>query len=275
MRNNHSKLRVGIVGCGAIGSRIAKSVRYELKKFCQLSGLHDIDLSKARQLEESLKLKNVVKPTLTELIQNCDCMVEAVNAAETQSMIRKALKARKNVLAMSVGKLLNGRDLFGLAKKNRCSLLIPSGAIAGLDAIKAAGLAGFQSITLTTRKPPFGFKDNAYLKEKGIDLSKIRQETVLFEGSVEKAVQYFPQNINVAATLALASQGKNKVRIRIVTSSQYKTNSHEIEAQGPFGRILTQTDNVVCPDNPKTSYLAVLSGIQTLKQFCMGVWIGT
>lgn len=275
MRLATRKYKIGIVGCGAIGSRIAKSVVRELSVYCTLSGLYDIDQPKARILAESLSKEHIVKSSLTDLIESCDCMIEAVVAEKTSYIIRQALEAGKNVLAMSVGKLLNERDLFGLAKKNNCTLLLPSGAIAGIDAIKAASLQRVDQITLTTRKPPSGFRNNAYFQRKGIVLSKIKKETVLFDGDVDTAVKHFPQNINVAATLALACQNKKKISIRIITSPKFKTNSHEIEMTGAFGRLHTRTDNVVCPDNPKTSYLAVLSGIQTLKQFCSGILIGT
>ena len=99
-------------------------------------------------------------------------------------------------------------------------------------------------------------------------------KTVIFKGSVANAVKAFPRNINVAATLALASQCRRKILIRIIVSPEYKTNSHTIELKGKFGRIVTQTDNLVCPDNPKTSYLAVLSAIQMPKQFPSTVKIG-
>jgi len=275
MKSKTDRVRVGIVGCGAIGSRIAKSVKKDFEKDCRLSGLFDIDREKVSRLSKELRLRDVVKKSITELIKSCDCMVEAVNAQNTRDIIRQALNAKKNVLSMSVGKLLNASDLFRLAKHNKCHLLLPSGAIAGVDAIKAAGLLGIDTITLTTRKPPAGFEGNAYLHQKGINPSKVRKETVLFKGSVAAAVKHFPRNINVAATLALASQSPKKITVRIITSPKYTTNSHAIELTGKFGRIVTQTDNVVCPDNPKTSYLAVLSGLQTLKQYCSGVFIGT
>ena len=97
---------------------------------------------------------------------------------------------------------------------------------------------------------------------------------MIFEGNVSEAVAAFPRNINVAATIALASQAKDKMIVRIITSPDYKTNSHEIEAIGEFGKIVTRTENTICPDNPKTSYLAVLSGIQTLQAFCGKIKIG-
>ncbi len=275
MKSRRNKVDIGIIGCGAIGSRIAKSIKKDFKKYCQLTGIYDIDSNKTDQLTQSLLLKKVVKKSIAELLKSCDCMVEAISSKDTRKIIRQALNAKRDVLSMSVGKLLNASDLFQLAYQNNCRLLLPSGAIAGIDAIKAASLSGIDTITLTTRKPPAGFLNNPYLTKKGIDPSKIKKETVLFEGDVATAVKLFPQNINVAATLAIASQRRHKMTVRIITSPKYKTNDHEIELTGKFGRIRTQTSNVVCPDNPKTSYLAVLSGLQTLKQYCSGVFIGT
>ncbi len=269
------KTKIGIVGCGAIGSRIAQSVQKELKNICELTGVYDIDEDKSFNLVKELGVMNRLKTTLKDLIKDCDCVVEAVNAKDTRQIVRESLKAKKSVLAMSVGKLLNAHDLFNLAKRNNCHILLPSGAIAGVDAIKAASLVDIDHITLTTRKPPSGFRNNPYFAQKKIDLSKIKKETVLFDGDVETAVKLFPQNINVAATVSLASKSKSKIRVRILTSPRYHTNSHEIEMEGASGKMFTRTDNVVCPDNPKTSYLAVLSGIQTLKQFCTGILIGT
>ncbi|OGX37358.1 MAG: hypothetical protein A3G91_00620 [Omnitrophica WOR_2 bacterium RIFCSPLOWO2_12_FULL_50_9] len=269
------KRKIGIVGCGAIGSGIARFVEKDLKNHCQLTAFYDIDYTRASRLAKELRLKKVCQDSLRGLIQTCDFVVEAVNAENTGSILREVLKEGKDMMVMSVGKLLNAEDIFRLAQENHCHLLLPSGAVAGIDALKAASLAGIDKITLTSRKPPRGFSGNRYLLKKNIDLSKIKKETVLFEGDVDTAVRLFPQNINVAATLALASGVKKKIRVCIITSPEYKNNSHEIEAAGPFGRITTRADNVICPDNPKTSYLAVLSGMQTLKQFFSGICVGT
>jgi aspartate dehydrogenase len=269
------RVKIGIIGCGAIGSRIARSIKKDFQKDCRLTGIYDIDQKKADRLGKSLSLKKITKRSIPEVIKDCDCMVEACTAKNTRDIIRQVLEAKKSGLCMSVGKLLNSSDLFSLAKRNHCHVLLPSGAIAGIDAVKAASLVGIDTITLTTRKPPIGFADNPYLAKKGIDPSRATKETVIFEGNVTEAVKAFPRNINVAATLTLASQCRKKVLIRIIVSPEYHTNSHTIELTGKFGRIVTQTDNFVCPDNPKTSYLAVLSGLQTLKQYCTGVFIGT
>jgi aspartate dehydrogenase len=266
--------KVAVLGCGAIGSRIARSIKNELQPVCSLSGLYDIDTSKSAQLEQSISQDNLVKESFPALLQDCDILVEAINS-DTRNFIQQALESRKDVLTMSVGKLLNAEDLFALSLKNGCAILIPSGAVAGIDAVKSASLAPIKRITLTTRKPVSGFSQNRYIEDQGINLGAITGETCIFEGTVDDAVRLFPRNINVAATLALASHAKSKIVIRILTSPEYTINSHEIDIQGDFGHMVSRTENVICPDNPKTSYLAVLSAIQTLKEFCSGVRIGT
>jgi len=269
------RLKIGIVGCGAIGGGIARYISKELKKDCQLTGLYDIEYGRVERLRRELSAGPIGKSSLQALLKSCDLMIEAVNANSTREIVRGALLQKRNVIAMSVGKLLDAQDLFDLARKRGCHLLIPSGAIAGIDAVKSASLARIREINLTTRKPLNGFANNPYLTRKGIDLAAIKKETVLFKGNVDSAIKFVPQNINVAATIAIASQAKDKITVCIMTSPKYKNNSHEIEIVGDFGRIVTRTDNVVSPENPRTSYLAILSGMQTLKQFCQGTGIGT
>jgi aspartate dehydrogenase len=270
-----SKIRVGILGCGAIGSRIAKSIKTQCSDHAVVSALFDINPAKALNLQKYIPQKNVVKKSYQELLAGSDLVIEAVNAPDTHQLVRSAILAKKDVLVMSVGKFIEGESIFKLAQKQGVRVLIPSGAIAGIDAIKAASLQRIDHVTLTTRKPIYGFADNAYVQERRINLSQIKKETVLFDGNVREAVKCFPQNINVAATIALASKAKDKMRIRIATSPEFKVNSHEIEVRGEFGRLVTKTENVVCPDNPKTSYLAVLSAVRTLKEYFQGVKIGT
>ena len=275
MSRGKTKVKVGILGCGAIGSRIARSIKSECGDRATVSALFDINPAKSENLQKHLPYKNIIKKSYQELLNSCDLMVEAVNAPDTRTLVRQALLAKKDVLVMSVGKFLDGDSILGLARKQGARLLIPSGAVAGIDALKAAALGKIERITLTTRKPVYGFNDNAYVQQRRINLSQIKKETVLFDGGVKEAVRCFPQNINVAATIALASGVQDKLGIRISTSPEFKVNSHEIEVIGAFGRMSAKTENVVCPDNPKTSYLAVLSAVQALKQYFQEVKIGT
>jgi len=269
------ELNIGILGCGAIGSRMARSIADEMQASATLSGLYDIDSQRSADLARQLNDPSLAKETFQDLLDHCNFIVEAVSSPKTISLIEAVLTQKKSILVLSVGQLLKADHLFQLAKKNRCRILVPSGAIAGIDSLKACARLGFSKITLTTRKPVSGFKGNPYIQRRGIVLDQIKDETVIFEGTVDEAVQAFPQNINVAATLALATRSKDLITVRISASPHLTKNSHEIEAVGDFGRVVTRTENAVCPDNPKTSYLAVLSGIETLKGYCSCIHIGT
>jgi aspartate dehydrogenase len=273
-RNDH-RLRLGVVGCGAIGSRIAISTTKELANEFKLSALYDVDPQRSNALSKKFCKLSLSKHSLSQAIRDSDIIVEAVNTIASKEVVLRSLSAGKTTLCMSVGRLLNDKALLKNVGRSKGTLLLPSGSIAGLDAVKAAGIIGIKSLTLTTTKPPRGFLGNAYIKEKGIDLAKIKRDTVLFNGPAEKAVSAFPQNINVAAALAIAAGPKTHVRVKIVASPKVTRNTHEIVASGPFGRITARTENEICPDNPKTSYLAVLSAIATLKAFGQRTKIGT
>jgi len=267
MPRNSRRFRLGVVGCGAIGSRIAISTTKELANEFKISALYDVDPNRSKALSRKFRKPSLSKSSLIQVIRASDVIVEAVNTPAGKDVVLRSLSAGKTVLCMSVGRFLSDTVLLKKAKQAKGTLLFPSGAIAGLDAIRAASVVGIRSLTLTTTKPPKGFIGNAYIREKGIDPLKIKRDTVLFKGPAEKAVCAFPQNINVAAALALAASPKARVMVKLVASPKVRVNVHEITAVGPFGRITTKTENEICPDNPKTSYLAVLSAIATLKAF--------
>ncbi len=275
MTSGKSKIKLGVVGCGAIGSRIALSVKKELNSKFILVALYDIDTHKAKTLAGCFNPSPKIPTSLYELIHCSDMIVEAVNTSATIDIVQRSLKAKKCVLAMSIGRLLRRGSIFSLAERSQGNLLLPSGAVAGLDAVKAAALVGIKAITLTSRKPPSGFINNPYIIEKRLLAGVIRKDVVLFEGNVKDAVRLFPQNINVAAAISLAAGPKAELFVRIIASPGLKKNTHEIILNGDFGQITTTSENNVCPDNPKTSYLAVLSGIKTLQQYSMNVKVGT
>jgi aspartate dehydrogenase len=188
---------------------------------------------------------------------------------------RRALKKNKQVLILSVGGLLARDGLSSIANQTKGRLWIPSGALAGVDALLAANQGKIKKVTLTTRKPVRGFEGVPFLQQKGIRLKEIRGERLIFEGSAAQAVRAFPKNINVAATLALAGVGAKRTRVRIFTSPDYRQNRHEVEIVGDFGRIRTEVENLPAPENPRTSALAVLSARATLKKILSRVYIGT
>ncbi len=268
-------LRIGIIGCGTIGTKLAKYIDGNLKNKAKLTAIYDIDEKRAGALVSALKSKPKIKST-DELIDSVDLVIEAASAKISYEVAKQAINVGKDVMIMSTGGILKGvKSLFELAERKRCNLYLPSGAICGLDGLKGAKFSRIKKVTLTTKKPPLGFKGAPYIVKKKIDLNKIRSDRVLFEGDASRAIEGFPANINVAATLSLCGIGPKKTKVKIIASPKINKNIHEVEVEGAFGKLVSRTENVSSPDNPKTSYLAVLSAIATLNGILERVKIGT
>jgi aspartate dehydrogenase len=188
------------------------------------------------------------------------------------------LKKGKDVMILSVGALCDTpffEEIEKVAKEKGCKVRIPSGAIAGIDGVKSASIREIYSVRLTTRKPPSGFKGNAYVKEKGVDLGSLKKEVTFFCGDVVEAVKYFPENVNVAASLSIAGIGATRTEVKVMADPSVEENIHEIEVEGEFGKMLVRVENVPSPLNPKTSFLAALSAIGTLKDIASSIKVGT
>jgi aspartate dehydrogenase len=266
-------MRVGIVGCGVIGTELAQAIDREIED-AQLVTLTDIDEKKAKELADSLEEKPKIL-LLDELIKESDLIIEAASKDVVSSLARKVIEQGKDIMIMSVGGLLGNEDILDLARKKDCKIYLPSGALAGLDGVKSASIGRIDSVTLTTRKPPEGLRGAPYIIRKKIDLDAINKETVIFEGTAAEAVKGFPKNINVSAALSLAGIGAEKTRVKIIVDPGIKRNIHEIEVKGEFGRLVSRTENLPSPKNPKTSYLACLSAIATLKGIVSSIKVGT
>ncbi len=267
------KLKIGIIGCGAIGRELGRAIGHQIPE-ADLVAIADIDEEKIKSLSGSLPSAPPALP-LEELINQVDLVIECASPSVSAEIAEKTLIQGKDILVMSVGGLLGKESLFQLAREKNCRIYLPSGALAGLDGVKSAAAGRIDSVTLTTRKPPAGLKGAPYLLEKGIDLNSLREERVVFEGTAEEAVKGFPRNINVAATLSLAGIGAAKTRVRIIADPKIFRNVHEVEVEGEFGRLISRTENLPSPSNPKTSFLAILSAIAILKSLVSPVRIGT
>lgn len=269
------KIKIGIIGCGAIGSEIARAVDRDFQPEAILIALSDIDQARA----QTLKKKLISKPLILDidnLIEKSDLVIEAASAGISNEISKKALTLKKDVMIMSVGGIIrNYTVLFDLAKNLGCKIYLPSGALCGLDGIKASAIGKIYKVELTTRKSPASLAGAPFIQKNKIDLDKITSETTIFEGSALEAIEGFPANVNVSCALSIAGIGPQKTKVKIITSPEYKRNTHEIVLEGEAGRIVTRTENVPSPSNPKTSYLAILSAIAALKQILGPAKVGT
>ncbi|MBI3317244.1 MAG: DUF108 domain-containing protein [Candidatus Omnitrophica bacterium] len=265
------KIKVGIIGCGAIGTGLAILIQKKFRAFISLRYLCDHHLPKALELKKRLGLRARVV-SLTELIRRSDFIFEAASAEISGSVAKKVLQLGKTALVMSVGGLLREKNLARYAAEGR--LIIPSGAIAGVDGLLAGREGVLRKVRLITRKPRLVLENAPYFKGKKFP-SIAKRPVCLFRGSAARAVSGFPQNINVAAVLSLAGLGAVKTEVEIWTAHDSQINEHEILLEGDFGRIRVICENIPSPENPKTSRLAILSAAAALRKYLSSVRIGT
>lgn len=263
--------KIGIIGCGAIGSKIARAID-EGKVSAELIGVCDVDAALAEKLSASLKCK---APALAAdaLAQAADLVVEAAQVSAVGPAVELCVKLGKDLMVMSVGGVT--AEHFAMFNNSPATLYLPSGAVCGLDGIIASNLERIDSISLTTRKPPAGLKGASYLQQNNISVDNLSSEKVVFEGTPAEAIRAFPKNINVSRTLSLAAAADDKFTVRIVADPAAKNNTHEVRLSGALGSITVIVENVPSPDNPKTSALAYYSAIATLKKILSHVKIGS
>jgi len=254
-------LKVGILGCGAIAN-IITNFAAEGKLGVDLEFFYDRDMERAENLASQVDGTVVLNPD--HLLERVDLVIETASPQAVKEIVPRILERGKDVIVMSVGALLDTdlrKNLKRIARENNSRIYVPSGAIVGLDGVKAASIGKIHQVSLITRKPP---------KSLGISAEK---ETVLYEGKAKDAVEKFPMNINVAATLSIAC-GK-EVDVKIIADPNVDRNSHEVHMVGDFGELKTTTHNMRCSINPKTSVLAAYSAIKLLRSLNENLKIGT
>ena len=270
--------RVALLGCGSMGTQIALAI--DSDDFPAVL-THVFDASKDASSSLVQKLEN--KP---EIVQNShllssqpiDIVVEAASQDAVKDVALSVLQNKKDLMIMSVGALLDESiyDILSDACKDfKKTIYLPSGAIAGLDGIKSIK-GELESLSITTTKHPRSLKGAKFFETSEINLDEITSSTVVYQGTAKEAVTLFPANINVAALLSLTGIGSEKTSVTIVADPNTDKNTHHIEATGKFGKMTFTIENVPDANNPKTSRLAILSAIETLKKYCSDdIQIGT
>jgi aspartate dehydrogenase len=257
-------LRVGIVGMGVIGHRVAEAVSRGIPGTA-LSGVT------VREAATAGPFPALPLPTL---IERSDLIVEAATQAALREFGPAVLEAGRHLMVLSVGALVGVlEDWARLAEKHGCRILVPSGAIAGLDGVKGAREGAITAVTMETRKPPRGLAGAPYIEQHRIDLDAITRETLIFEGPATEAVKAFPANVNVVAALSLAGIGPALTRIKLYAVPGQTRNQHRITVDGEFGALRIEIENVPS-ENPRTGRLSYLSAIAMLREMGTSVQVG-
>ena len=193
-------------------------------------------------------------------------VVECAPAAVFREVAEPTIEAGRIFVPASVGQLLEHDDLVELAARTGARIIVPTGALLGLDAVRAAAEGTIHAVTMVTRKPPRGLAGAPYLEQRGITLDGLDEPQKVFEGSAREGARGFPANVNVAAALSLAGIGPDRTRLEIWADPSVARNTHRIVVEADSASFEMTIENVPSEDNPRTGKITALSMIAALRR---------
>ncbi len=208
------------------------------------------------------------------LAEHCDVIVEGLPPKEFRNVAVAAIERGRIFVPLSVGQLLENGDLVERARQTGARILVPTGALIGLDAVRAAAEGSIRSVTMVTRKPPQGLEGAPYLVERNISLAGLKAPLKVFDGSAREGARGFPANVNVAAALSLAGIGPDKTRLEIWADPGIDRNIHRIEVDADAARFSMTIENVPS-ENPRTGRIVAQSVVALLRGLVSELRVGT
>jgi len=267
------ELTVAIGGFGAIGQVIAERLDGG-NPGLRLTAVSARDHAKAEAKMAGYQRKVPVLP-LAELADHADIVVECAPASVFREIAEPALSQGKILLSLSVGALLVHDDLVALAERTGGRIVVPTGALLGLDAVRAAAEGEITSVHMVTRKPPDGLAGAPHLVENGIDVSALSQPLKVFDGSAREGAKGFPANVNVAAALSLAGIGPDRTHLEVWADPTVSRNTHRITVEADSARFEMTIENIPSGANARTGKITALSALTALKGLTSPLKVGS
>jgi aspartate dehydrogenase len=266
-------LKVAIAGLGAIGQALATKLTSGVLPGVNLVGVSVRDVARGQELLDRIGCPAAILP-LDQLARVADLVIECLPAAAVPDLVTSVLEKGKRVMVLSVGVLLSRPDLLALAQQHRGQIIVPTGALIGLDAVTAAAEGEIASVRIVTRKPPKGLMGAPYLVENGIDVSALTEAKRVFSGTAREAAKGFPANLNVAAALSLAGIGPDRTAQEIWADPAMTRNRHEVSVVSDSALMEMVIENIPS-ENPKTGRITALSVIAALRKIGAPLRVGT
>ena len=268
----NAPLRVAIAGLGAIGLKISEALDRGIPG-CRLTAVSANDRGKA-----AARLAHLAKPPpvvpIGELEPLADLAIECAPASLLPAIAEPFLRKGKSILVLSVGAILVNEHLIDLARAHGGQIVVPTGALLGLDAVAAAAEGNIRSVRMVTRKPVRGLAGAPYLAEHNIRIEDITAPLRIFVGTPREAAVGFPANLNVAVALSLAGIGPDKTTLEIWADPSLERNVHRIEVVADSASFSMQIENVPS-ENPRTGRITALSVISYLRKLGAPLRVGS
>jgi aspartate dehydrogenase len=267
-----SNLRIAVAGLGAIGKAIAEELDRGIPG-CRLTAVSGRDPAKTAAFIDGLSTR-VPAVKISELAEHADIVVECAPAELLEAIVAPVVTAGKKAIVLSVGALLDHPDLIKLCESTGGQIIVPTGALIGLDAVTAAAEGTIHSVRMVTRKPPKGLLGAPFLADKDIDISNLQSPLKLYDGSARGAARGFPANLNVAVALSFAGIGPDRTSLEVWADPGVQRNTHRIEVDSDSASFSMTIENIPS-ENPKTGRITAKSVIALLRKMSAPVRVGT
>lgn len=258
-------MRIGLLGCGAIGRAVADAVLTGDLPGIRISVIMTHTTAPAQATALNAHWTTQIEDVLAS---DAEVILEVAGVATLRQHALRIVQHGKHLMLMSAAALVDGpfrQQLITEATHHQCEVIVAAGAIGGLDVLRAARQRGaLDEVIYTSTKHPRSLMGAPYLEANGIDISQLASPQMLYEGPAGEVMLAFPQNVNVAAAVSLAGIGFERTRVRIIADPVAQRTTHALLARGDFGILQLQIDSSPHPDNPRTSYLACLGAISAL-----------
>ncbi len=268
-----SDLKVAIGGLGAIGLKVAECLDAGEIPGMALSAVAARDQDKLRRNLEGFRHQPLML-SVEELGAHADVVIECAPKSVFSAIANSAIDNGCTFMPLSVGALLDNMDLIDRARANNAVIFVPTGALLGLDAVKAVSEGEVSSITLVTRKPPTGLSGAPYLVDNNIDVDNLTGALQVFAGTARDAAKAFPANVNVAAALALAGIGPDRTTVEVWADPAVNRNMHTIKVDAEASSFTMSIENVPS-ETPATGKITALSVIASLRRLTSPLVVGT
>ena len=268
------QIKVAIAGFGAIGFAVAEALDAGRLPGLELAAVSARDIAKAEGRMTGFARPVPVLP-FTELAALADVVVECLPAAHFAALAESVLGQGKTLLPLSVGALLPRPELIDLAREKGGTIVVPTGGLLGLDAVRGCAEGQVERVTLVTRKPPKGLAGAPHLVENDISVEGLNEPKLVFEGSARDGARGFPANVNAAAALSLAGIGPDETRLQIWADPTVTRNTHTVEVEAEAARLTMTIENVPSEENPRTGKVTALSVLATLRRMTGPLRVGT
>jgi aspartate dehydrogenase len=267
-------LKLGIAGLGAIGLAVARPVDAGRVPGMRLVAVSSRDQEKARRAIAGFRAPPRLVG-LADLAETADVIVECLPSAHFAAAAEPAIAHGRIFMPLSVGMLINHMHLVDRAKETGARILVPTGALLGLDAVRAAAEGKIASVRIVTRKPPAGLAGAPLLVERGISVEGLKAPLRIFEGSAREAIAGFPANVNVAVALSLAGVGPDQTHAEIWADPAVTRNTHTIVVKSDSSDLTMTIENIPSEENPRTGKITALSVLAALRRLTAPLVVGS